>query len=230
MTLWLAGAQTSPTTPTPAAPKASGTNDPHAAAVELLRKVIQEQQRNPDKIIRTPSGGSTPTGRDSTKSSAKTPPVSRLSRAEMERQFLEGKITAKQFQRYLEDLEKNPPPPAQASGKGQSKGAAGGTAASGKVGTTGTTGTNAPGGIASSPDEAPEHKALSDVEAKIDEILAKRQAQIQAAKTNTATNAVPAGPMTRRQKLDALLRDLIQGKLTEQEYNAQREKVLAQPD
>ena len=81
------------------------------------------------------------------------------------------------------------------------------------------------------PEEEPEQKALADVEAKIDEILARRDALQQAAKTNvSSTNAAPAGPMTKRQKMDALLRQLIQGKITEAEYNAQREKLLALPD
>jgi hypothetical protein len=164
---------------------------------------------------------------------------------ELERQFLEGKITAKQFQRAAEDLERNPlppPPPAPAPSVVTEKNA---TAAKDPAALAlspkavsalpGKVITNQPSAVATTQtpgaDDAPEQKALSDVEAKIDEILARRVAIAEAAKTNAAsTNAVPAGPLTKRQKLDGLLRQLIQGKITEQEYNAQREKIVAQPD
>jgi hypothetical protein len=228
--------------PTPAAPPK--TNDSQAAALDLLRKVIAEQQKNPDKIIRLPppTNSSAAPARESKSSTAYTGP--RLSRVELERQFLEGKITAKQFQRAAEDLERNPlpppPPPAPTPTVAVEKGSAKDPATlalSPKAVSVlpGKVITNQPSaaatGRASTSDEEPEQKALSDVEAKIDEILARRVAIAEAAKTNAAsTNAVPAGPLTKRQKLDGLLRQLIQGKITEQEYNAQREKIVAQPD
>ena len=194
----------------------------------MLRRVIAEQQKNPDKIIRSPSPGSKG-------SSANTGP--RLSRAELERQFLEGKITARQFQRAVEDLERNPPPPSVPSEKEKNPAAAkdsANLALSPKAVSAlpGKVITNQPSAAPSQPTEdALEQKALSDVEAKIDEILARRVALAEAARTNAAsTNAVPAGPLTKRQKLDGLLRQLIQGKITDQEYNAQREKIVAQPD
>jgi hypothetical protein len=235
-----------PTQPAPAAPPK--TNDSQAAALDLLRKVIAEQQKNPDKIIRLPppTSPSPALARESKASkalSASTGP--RLSRAELERQFLEGKITAKQFQRAAEELERNPPPPpppapaptvatekSPAAAKDPAAPALSPKAVSALPGKVIT---NQPSAVATArpqaADEEPEQKALSDVEAKIDEILARRVAIAEAARTNAAsTNAVPAGPLTKRQKLDGLLRQLIQGKITEQEYNTQREKIVAQPE
>jgi hypothetical protein len=217
-------------TPAPAATSRK-TNDTHAEAVELLRRVIQEQQKSPGRIVRTPP----------TTSHTPNNPAAQASRTELERQFLEGKITAKQFQRALEVLEKNPPPsPAAApsattpppaavsekTAKERSHSPRAASALPGKVITNqpaATTPTQAA-------EDAPEQKALSDVEAKIDEILARREAQIQAAKTNSAANAQPAGPLTKREKLNALLSQLIQGKITDAEYKTQREKVMAEPD
>jgi hypothetical protein len=229
--------------PSPAPSGPPKTNDPQAAALDLLRRVIAEQQRNPNKIIRVPGDAAAvpAPSRDSKPSAASTGP--RLTRAELERQFLEGKISAKQFQRAAEDLERNPPPPAPpppahattanekpaGSAKDPATAALSPRASSalpGKV-VTNQPSANPP----ATAGEDPEEKAFADVEAKIDEILARRHAINQAAKTNdVSTNAAAAGPLTKRQKLDGLLRQLIQGKLTEQEYNAQREKVLAQPD
>jgi hypothetical protein len=245
VTAWAQAPQKPQTTQPPQTPQAppaapAKTNDPQAAALDLLRKVIAEQQKNPDKIIRLPPAS--PPVRESKAPSNPTAP--RLSRAELERQFLEGKITAKQFQRAAEDLERNPPPPtppspapnavvekAPAQARDSATAALSPKAASalpGKVITNQPSATPAP---ATASEDAPEQKALSDVEAKIDEILARRNALSQAAKTNdAATNAATAGPLTKRQKLDGLLRQLIQGKITEQEYKAQREKVMAQPD
>ncbi len=212
----------------PATAPARGTNDAHADAVDLLRRVIKEQQQNPGRIVRTPTVPGTASG------SGAGSVVPRADRAELERQFLDGRITAKQFQRAMEDLEKNPPPPPPAPAKAgvvaktvQKEPA---LSPKGVSNLPGKVVTNAPATVISTPEDAPEHKTLSDVEAKIDAILARRQAQLEAAKTNVNEAASPAGPQTKRQKLDALLRALIQGKMTEAEYNAAREKVMAQPD
>jgi hypothetical protein len=225
-------------------------SESQAKAVELLRQIIKEQQKHPDKIIRTPgdaNAATAPAPAPAASREARSTPANgtngtRPGRAELERQFLEGRITAKQYQRAMEDLERNPPPavsknsaketPPAASSPRAGPGA--GTATSAKPGTaTAAVPTNPATAPLPVAEDAPEQKALSDVEAKIDEILARREAQLQAAKTNAAnassTNAV-AGPLTKRQKLDSLLRQYIQGKLTEQEYNAQREKLVAQPD
>lgn len=208
--------------PAPAAPTKASTNDSQAAAVELLRRVIKEQQQNPDKIIRSNPDGAE--GRPAKPASAASGP--RLSRAELERQFLEGKITAKQFQRASEELEKNPLPPPVATTKKPSKETAANPNASRPAVAPGPSGKAPPAPA----EPEPEQKALADVEAKIDEMLARREAQLQAARTNASSTNSPAKPLTKREKMNDLLRLLIQGKITEQEYNAQREKVLALPE
>lgn len=79
-------------------------------------------------------------------------------------------------------------------------------------------GTNAPNA---------EEAAFTDIEKKIDDLMV-RNAQLQ---KSSATNALPAPePKTRREKLDQLLRLFIRDKLTKQEYEAQRAKILAEPD
>ncbi len=218
-----APAQTPAPAPKPvpgSAPAAAGrpTNDVQAQAVELLRRVIKEQQQNPNRVIRTPVVPGSATG---------APGALRPDQAELERQFLDGRISAKEFQKALEDLERNPPPPAP---KPAPKAVVKDPALSPKAASNspGKIITNAPATVVSTPEDAPEQKTLSDVEAKIDEILAKRRAQVEASKTNGAPAA--AGPLTKRQKLDALLRAVIQGKLTDAEYKVEREKILAQPD
>ncbi len=72
-----------------------------------------------------------------------------------------------------------------------------------------------------------EEAAFTDIEKKIDELMV-RNAQLQ---KSAATNApAPAEPKTKREKLDQLLRLFISDKLTKQEYEAQRAKILAEPE
>lgn len=251
---WSAVAQTTPapaSAPVPASVGAAAakTNRSDAEAIELLRRVIKEQQQNPDKVIRTPSSPVSNGEKETkTKNSATTSNNAkpRLTRAELERQFVDGKISAKQFQKAVEELDKNPPPATPKTGSTVGNGATTGSSAtmspkagSGQpvarsanpVGTAPATGTSTNGVAA---EDAPEQKALTDVESKIDEILARREALLRAEKTNaanaSATNAVSTAPQTKRQKMDALLRQYIQGKITEQEYNAQREKLVNLPE
>ena len=63
-------------------------------------------------------------------------------------------------------------------------------------------------------------------------MLRQKEAREKAALTNAtaATNNIPAGPQTKRQRMDALLRQFVEGTLPEAEYNARRAKMLAEPD
>jgi hypothetical protein len=68
---------------------------------------------------------------------------------------------------------------------------------------------------------------LSEVEAKMDELLRLKEAREKAAQTN----AVPStAPKTKRQKLDELIVLFVNGKISEAEYNEQRNKIVAEPD
>ena len=77
-----------------------------------------------------------------------------------------------------------------------------------------------------------EQKKLSEVEARIDEMLRKK-AEREKAAVNTAaptTNSPAKTPLTKRQRMDALLKQMIDGKISEADYSAQRAKLLAEPD
>ena len=81
------------------------------------------------------------------------------------------------------------------------------------------------------PDEAARQKKISDVEARLDEMLRQKEAREKAALTNAnATNNISATPQTKRQRLDVLLKQMIDGKITNPEYNEKRAKIVAEPD
>jgi hypothetical protein len=67
---------------------------------------------------------------------------------------------------------------------------------------------------------------IQDVETKIDELIRLKEAREQGTNTNSAA---PAGPLTKRQRLDAALRLHIEGKLSDAEYKQRREKILLEP-
>jgi hypothetical protein len=73
-----------------------------------------------------------------------------------------------------------------------------------------------------------EEAAFVDIEKKIDDLIVRNE---QFQKTS-ATNAPPpvVAPKTRREKLDQLLQLFVSDKITRQEYEAQRAKVLSEPD
>ena len=48
--------------------------------------------------------------------------------------------------------------------------------------------------------------------------------------TNTPPRSVTAGPKTKRDRLNDLLRLYIEGKISETELNERRAKILAEPD
>ena len=175
--------------------------------MELLRRILAEQKQNPDKIIRTPSP---------TNTVAATP-----AQAALERQYLDGKLTAKQYRKALEQLKederrtveaaKNQPPAEPAPPQ--------------------------PASVGAPPIPLPEatqqqKEKLSEVEARIDEMLRQKAAREKTALTNAtgATNGVPSAPLTKRQRMDALLKQFIDGKIPEAEYTEKRAKLLAEPD
>lgn len=213
----------------PAAPKK--TNAPNAEAMELLRRVIAEQQKNPDKIIRIPA-------------STNALPV-KATKADLERQYLAGQLSAKQYQKALDqldkeeqkhaaELEKQRKREAQQAAKAAAAAAAAAAAkkpAEAKAPVTAPAppllaATNAPA------EQTLEQKKLSEVEARIDEMLRKKAEREKAAVNNAAapTNSPAQTPKTKRQRMDALLKQMIDGKISEADYSAQRAKLLAEPD
>ncbi len=206
----------------PAAPKK--TNAPNAEAMELLRRVIAEQQKNPDKIIRIPA-------------STNALPV-KATKADLERQYLAGQLSAKQYQKALDQLDKEEQKHAAELEKQRkreaqqaAKAAPAKKPAEAKAPVTAPAppllaATNAPA------EQTLEQKKLSEVEARIDEMLRKKAEREKAAVNNAAapTNSPAQTPKTKRQRMDALLKQMIDGKISEADYTAQRAKLLAEPD
>ncbi len=219
MAAWLAGGLLATSAQTPASP--AKTNQTSPEAIELLRRVIAEQQKNPDKIIRLPASGTNAPA-----------PAPATTRTELERQYLAGQLTAKQYQKALDqftkeeqrraaelekkrkrDVEASVPKPAPVTA---SKPAGEKTGAAIVVPFR-----NAPA------EPTPEQKKVSEVEARIEEMMRQKAAR---EKATTTTNSAPAGPLTKRQRMDALLKEMIDGKITEAEYGARRGKLLTEPD
>ena len=78
----------------------------------------------------------------------------------------------------------------------------------------------------------PEQKKLAEVEARIDEMLRQKAERERTALTNSIAPANPVAktPQTKRQRMDTLLKQMIDGKISEGDYAAQRNKILAEPD
>lgn len=199
------------------------TNDINPEAMELLRRVIAEQQKNPDRIIRVPASTNAVAGRPT--------------KADLEKQYLAGQLSAKQYQKALEQLEKDNQKRAaelekQRKREAQLAAKTNAQAAAKAVVTTGPTNsakpvitatTNAPAEL------TPEQKKLAEVEARIDAMMRQKAEREKAAASSTTNNAAKA-PQTKRERLNALLKQMIDGKISEADYSAQRSKILAEPE
>jgi hypothetical protein len=196
------------------------TNQVHEKALEVLRQTIDAMENRPT-------------------APAKTAPAREPKFAEVEQLYLQGKITAREFQKYLEDhkldpakLPKDKAAPVEGSVKNSVKSGGGQASASAapvpKAPPAGATNLDAGPDVNSS--------SLSDLEKKMDELLRLKAAREGGGVTNssagTATNALahPSAPKTKRDRLDALLKLYIDGKIQEAEYKDKRAKLLAEPD
>ena len=192
------------------------------------------------------------------------PPRRQPTIAELERAYLDGRITAKEFQQYLKEVQQHPqaatppratapqpavqPRPATASASTNADPNARALELLRKL--TGKTNEppavvrgsvpqpNSPPAIgkASPPTVQPANPpaevanpAISDAESKLNELLKMKEAREKAAKSGTNAPASSA-PKTKRQRLDDLLKQFIDGRLTEPEYKQRREKIIAEPD
>jgi hypothetical protein len=230
-----------------AADSGAATNATKTNEVELLRKLLEVQKKNPNKVIhhpnqivtaqatapvKAPVTNSPPTNPPPTKSvqpvanppaakpapapsqavqpisppspTAYTVPTNFPSYQELEDAYLNRQITARRFEEALKLLERHQKITEERK------------AAVNKL--LQERGLQPPGSAA-------EQKKITDVENKMDELMRQK-----AQRDKASTNAPPAGPLTKRQRLDALLRQLIEGKITDAEYREKREKVLAEPD
>jgi hypothetical protein len=213
--------------------------------MELLRRTLAEQQSNPGRIVRTPQSLGLSTNATIV-----------AARKELEQQFLDGKITAKQFQRGLEQLQQEDQRRAALATKADGKLAAKTTTPSPAASVTNVAATAAannarratnppvaarvaapaaavaPAAAAVAPaaEATPELKKISEVEARLEQMERQKAAREKAALTNAAPTTTNAPAMTKRQKLDALLKEMIEGKVSEADYNAKRAKLIAEPD
>lgn len=71
----------------------------------------------------------------------------------------------------------------------------------------------------------PATPALTDVETKIRELEKAKEAREKVTNTPTAS-----APKTKREKLDALLKQFVEGKISEEDYKKQRAKVISEPE
>ena len=173
-----------------------------------------------------------------------------LTLPDLERLYLDGRITAKEFQQHLKEVKlqapppraaaavvTNQPPPVHPRGAATSDQQVRALEMLRKI----TGKTNEPVTVAApqtnvavpSPDPTPPpdvaNPAITDVETKMNELLRLKEAREKAAKP--ATNAPAANaPKTKRQRLDDLLKQFIEGKMTEAEYKQRREKIVAEPE
>lgn len=217
------------------------TNDPWAEARNVLDRTIQELLQDPDAADRVrasiaasakaaastqaaqpPAPGVAPTGVPAgpTAPPQVAPPQPERSFAEMERLYLDGKISAKEFQKYLRNQKLRP---VMAQPSLTTPAPPGPTPPASVPAAPTVTATNVP----TAPPPSPAEGTLTEVERRLDEII-----QAHEARQKAATNQ-PAGPpelKTKRQKLDYILRQLVEGKISEEEYKAQRQKILAEPD
>ena len=206
-------------------------------ALEILRKAMAERQR------KTTGKGSGPA-----KSRTAAP---EQTFAEIEQQYLEGKITSKQFQKYIHDhpdqLPSTLPNPSSGS---QPSSAANSRANPIASPTTAVPTMTAPAQLqratpasttsantkAGKTEATPEQKAtLAEIETKMDELerLKAAREKIQQAERLPAAPAAqastPAPPKPQRERLNDLLKLLVDGKITDADYKEKRAKIIAEP-
>lgn len=224
------------------------TND--AYMLELLRRTLDEQKKNPGKVIRAATN-QPPASVSTAPVSSTTPPEL----AELERQYLAGKISSRQYQNALEALERaqksapvkavSPPaikptvavkpafPPAIDLTEDIKPGPA--RAISPKAAAASGVKIVAPEPAIPTPPPVPNPnlKKLSDVDLQIDALMQRNRDREKAAAAAAATlpTTNPDGtPLSKRQRLNLLLRQVVEGKMTDAEYKVAREKIAAEPD
>jgi len=152
--------------------------------------------------------------------------------AEIERQYLDGKITARDFQKFLQTYRAQPRPAQPAAAVTNDVHAralavlhnAKPNVAANPQGPAITEPLPDPAGVTNEANVA----VIQDVETKIDELIRLKQAREQTTNTSVTTTNRPSG-VTKRQRLDSALRLHIEGKLSDAEYKQLREKILLEP-
>jgi len=183
-------------------------------ALRLLRQTIAEQTRNPEKIIRSPTN-EVPVAKPRA-------PRSPLDAAadELEQRYLAGKLSQREYEKSLARLRLSSPVT-------NSTGRTSTTATSPKA-STGTPAPIQPAIAAPAPQPTERQKKISEVESRLDDMIRSKEARERALTNKTTT--VPGQKLTKRERLDFLLLQVVQGKLSDEEYKKERERILAEPD
>ncbi len=176
------------------------TNQVNPDAIEMLRKLIDQQKAQPDRILRVPA----------TYTNAPAPAPAPVAKP-----------------RKKESAPAASKPKAEPATSKEPK-----DAPAAKPAAKPATVTAQPPALAPAPAPTAEQKKLSEVEQRIDDLVRQKEARDKAVQAggNSKTNAAPAGPLTKRQKLDALLKNYIDGKVSEADYHARRAKLVAEPE
>jgi len=193
------------------------------AATEVLQRKVAEREKQVEQKASTNA----------------IPLAATMSFAEVEKLFLEGAITARQFQFYVGHAKPNQPPL-----KAPSNGVVHQQAIQVLRKANPDPKLNPKPGPAIHAEQIPLlnptepeaensfEKGFSEIEAKMDELLRRKLERERA--TNTVDVSIkeqgPATPKTKRQRLDDLLRLYIAGKISEAEYNEGRGKIIAEPE
>lgn len=196
--------------------------------LNVLRQTIAEQQRHPDKIIRTPtnlpSAFLASAQLDSPALKAASPseaqvPTKASATAALEKQYLEGKLTGRQYQKALGELERMD----NSTVPGKSPKAV----TSPKAG-RGPQPAMEPAIPTPPPQPTEKQRKVSEVESRLDAMIKEKQARDRAAETNAP--AAPGPKASKRERLDFLLKQVVTGKLSDEEYKKEREKILAEAE
>jgi len=226
---------------TPASP--TPRSDPET--LKALRQTLAEQARHPDKIIPTsnavssharaeawakePAPAETPVFKPEP---PKSQPVSTkaAAAAALERQFLERRLSERQYRKALADLERanTAPLPVNAREKAAPETNSPKVTSSPKTSTRGILPPSEPAAPATPPKPTVKQQKVSEVETKLDEMIRQKQAREQGAQTNSVP--APGAKATKRERLDFLLKQRIDGKITNEEYKKQWEKILTEPE
>ena len=209
------------------APAQTPPEDANQRAVQVLRKTIREQEQ--PAAVPSARRSSTPTYE------------------ELERQYLAHQITARQFQQYIRDYKLVPlwpgpaantnlavspqpvaataPPPPKAPAAASTTPAPPAPPASAAAAGTKPTPPPPPATVAKpAPPSAP--ATVTDMEAKMDELLL-----LKAARERAKTNAPPTtGQKSKRERLNEMLRLVVEGQMSDAEYKQMRAKILAEKD
>ena len=174
---------------------AAPTNRPHPQSMKLLRETIADQTRNPGKVIRTYTN-LPPQHAQLVSPVAVTPaevPVFRpdpprteplspkaATAAVLERQFLEGRLSSRQYRKALADLERANSPSGEATAKSKSPAVANAPKSS-----RGAPAAMEPANVKAPPPPTARQQKVSEVESKIDEMIRQKEARERAAQTNS---------------------------------------------